>query len=241
MGCWNETCMISNLPILGGEECAIAILLEQGTPYLGITPIDKYMPLAIIHGEYDEYGHLENIDEAEESALLSALPALALKQTEIWNYVDCSVSSLTEFLNKIKNGVYVVDTRMQKDLLLRVVFLKKRMLALAKMDEDDRHALNLAFSGDTLDALNGIKELTPFRSVNRLIEPFQRELICADKSFAEHNAELIFGLNRLLTRLRKTWYIPSESGNQCDFMDEMLAYGSAYIEEIQSLKKQLDE
>lgn len=239
MGCWNETCMVSNLPILGGEECAIAILLEQGTPYLGITPIDKYMPLAIIHGEYNEYGHLENIDEAEESALLSALPALALKQTEIWNYVDCSVSSLTDLLDKIKNGVYVVDTRMHKDLLLRVVFLKKRMLALAKMDEDDRHVLNLAFSGDTLDALNGIKELTPFRSVNRLIEPFQLGLIRADKSVAKNNAELIFGLNQLLLRLRKTWYIPFGSGSQCELTDEMLAYSSAYIEEIRSLKKQL--
>ena len=61
MGCWNETCMISHLPILGGEKCTAVILLKREFPNVGFNAVNEYIPIATIHGEYDGYGCLETL------------------------------------------------------------------------------------------------------------------------------------------------------------------------------------
>lgn len=69
MGCWNGTCMISNLPIISGEKIKLVIL----KPHLGKKEITSsgfcystglmspaFLP---IEGEYDDYGTIEDIVE----------------------------------------------------------------------------------------------------------------------------------------------------------------------------------
>ena len=48
MGCWNETCMISHLPILGGEKCTAVILLKREFPNVGFNAVNEYIPIATI-------------------------------------------------------------------------------------------------------------------------------------------------------------------------------------------------
>lgn len=71
MGCWNATCMISNLPILSGEEVKLIILhnpynkknlLAKSSGYCNIYDLLKPAFFSI-DGEYDEYGTIENIKE----------------------------------------------------------------------------------------------------------------------------------------------------------------------------------
>ena len=68
MGCWNGTCMISNLPILSGEEIKLVILQEgYDKSILGeaayvyssglLSP--AFFPLS---GIYNDYGGIENIE-----------------------------------------------------------------------------------------------------------------------------------------------------------------------------------
>jgi hypothetical protein len=70
MGCWNGTCLISNLPIYAGDKVVFFVLkrkryakldaVEGGHHYVD----DLYEPLLYpIVGEYDDYGCIENVSE----------------------------------------------------------------------------------------------------------------------------------------------------------------------------------
>lgn len=69
MGCWNGTCMISNLPILSGDEIKLVFLhspygrikgLNNLSGYVSSTDLLRpaYFPIT---GRYDDYGGIEDI------------------------------------------------------------------------------------------------------------------------------------------------------------------------------------
>jgi len=70
MGCWNGTCMISNLPIISGERIKLVILrggisskqLFNGSAYVYSHDIftPSFFPLS---GVYNDYGMIEGVDE----------------------------------------------------------------------------------------------------------------------------------------------------------------------------------
>lgn len=78
MGCWNGTCMISNLPILSGEKVKLVFL---HSPYREnkIKSSAYCYPNGIFHpgayaltAEYDDYGCVENIEEDLNFRLIEA-------------------------------------------------------------------------------------------------------------------------------------------------------------------------
>lgn len=69
MGCWNETCGLTNLPIRSGEPVA-AIALQLSKKAVSNTyresawiyPDDHYTPVGFpVFGEYDDYGNVQNV------------------------------------------------------------------------------------------------------------------------------------------------------------------------------------
>ena len=70
MGCWNETCGLTQLPICGGDPVRMFLIVERKPPR-GYTrdhvmhySSDLWRPYGLpIKGTYDEYGGLENIEE----------------------------------------------------------------------------------------------------------------------------------------------------------------------------------
>jgi hypothetical protein len=78
MGSWNETCAISNLPILAGDD--IKLLLLKRSPYIndmgeynGVSnATEQFIPiLSPINGKYDDYGGIEDIVEDDAYWLLN--------------------------------------------------------------------------------------------------------------------------------------------------------------------------
>ena len=78
MGCWNGTCMISNLPIISGEKIKLVILkphldkeeiTSSGYCYATGLMSPTFLP---IEGEYDDYGTIENIVEDWNTELILA-------------------------------------------------------------------------------------------------------------------------------------------------------------------------
>lgn len=62
MGCWNETCALSNLPIVVGERIKFLILLMTGTAGRSYYYNDTYIPLCLpMSGTYDDYGSAKDI------------------------------------------------------------------------------------------------------------------------------------------------------------------------------------
>lgn len=74
MGCWNETCGISQMPIEGGDPVRMFLIVEAehwdegGALYYST---DLWKPFGLpLKGTYDEYGRIENIEEDVLSNLL---------------------------------------------------------------------------------------------------------------------------------------------------------------------------
>jgi len=70
MGCWNGTCMISNLPIISGEKIKLVLLQEgrSNEPIIGqsgyVYSCGLLSPAFLaISGEYNDYGSIENVEE----------------------------------------------------------------------------------------------------------------------------------------------------------------------------------
>lgn len=59
MGCWNETCMVSRLPILYGLRCCGVLAVHTGENNNMSYTTNAYKPISpIFEGEYDDYGFL---------------------------------------------------------------------------------------------------------------------------------------------------------------------------------------
>ena len=59
MGYWNETCMISNLPIMEGENVGAVLIAKAGNPIGTSYPDEEWKPISpVIMGEYNGYGGL---------------------------------------------------------------------------------------------------------------------------------------------------------------------------------------
>lgn len=71
MGCWNETCAISGLPIYGGDECYRIVFNADKIKRLAFCAIDNPTDCAnwvehIELGKYDEYGRLKGSNELSD-------------------------------------------------------------------------------------------------------------------------------------------------------------------------------
>ena len=63
MGCWNETCDLSKLPIFYEDKVKFLILLNVGAGGKSYYYNDNYIPLALpMSGFYNDYGSIENIE-----------------------------------------------------------------------------------------------------------------------------------------------------------------------------------
>src|SRR5271170_5879286 len=74
MGCWNETCGISQMPIEGGDKVRMFLIVENewaGEAVAHSYSTDLWKTLGLpLRGTYDEYGRIENIEEDDLSDLL---------------------------------------------------------------------------------------------------------------------------------------------------------------------------
>jgi len=102
MGCWNNTCMISNLPIISNEKVKVVILGNKysthnriigrsGYVYSNDILTPNFLPIS---GTYNDYGMIENI-------------------TEDWNY-----QIITDFLHKKYGSKIKIDNDIKEDWTL---------------------------------------------------------------------------------------------------------------------------
>ena len=62
MGYWNETCMLTSLPIGMDEPVAALLIVQKRVSRERTEPDDLYAPITpVIHGKYDSYGSLKDV------------------------------------------------------------------------------------------------------------------------------------------------------------------------------------
>jgi len=133
MGCWNETCYISKLPILLGEEVVLILLREREyiydkRPYTSYA-YEKYVPFGLpIFGKYNEYGNIEDVTNASD--VLEYLRCIDVVNYE-GNTLDTkslTKETLTEFTEKIyTEGEYFLKNELGKNIPLYGMMIKKEL------------------------------------------------------------------------------------------------------------------
>ena len=110
MGCWNETCYISKLPIYSGEE--IVLILLRKYKYADKTPhtcyvCDSYVPFGLpIFGKYDDYGNIEDITNAEDVIEYLKNMEIVDKDGIKVNTARLDKETLSEFTSDVLCGHY---------------------------------------------------------------------------------------------------------------------------------------
>lgn len=123
MGCWNETCMLTRLPILEGERAAAVLLAQRPDIQDMSSPDCAFMPISLpVVGEYNEYGGLENIQKdpaalhvlANAELLLprnQAMPELIAKQYPNWEKQDGWENIVCKIIDAAKQGELEIKQR----------------------------------------------------------------------------------------------------------------------------------
>jgi hypothetical protein len=89
MGCWNGTCAMTKLPIFHGDRVVCWFIVEtQGYSRGDATnfcyPHDRYQLIALpFRAEYNDYGGVENIDEADQDIVNLLIESIRTGLVEI--------------------------------------------------------------------------------------------------------------------------------------------------------------
>lgn len=112
MGCYNETCMLSHLQILHGDDVKLIILVKNSNSSHFCYHNEMYAPLCLpIDAKYNDYGGVEDTVVPEYTArLLGQLVFTNEDCTETYKY-DSKNESIGQFVDRIidGSGLYLYD------------------------------------------------------------------------------------------------------------------------------------
>lgn len=227
MGCWNGTCLISNLPIKAGEKVVAFIIeyasydqLYSGTCY----PWDYARPISLpIYAEYDDYGGIEKFDE----------DSLAIKHLlHLFNTGD-----IVKLIDNIeRDRQTVISTKVQKEVGVGLVMIhqdifdklvsthgsaydsltpgvnKKEIIQDIVNYTDTDYNANF-HTNFVFDTYVGITERQHY--INMLDFTLQQKSTERVHEFVDSFCK-IMAIERDMSALRKIWLGPSGKGSQSD-------------------------
>jgi hypothetical protein len=88
MGCWNETCAITTLPILEGDECVMSVFSADPNDAWALSGdmsgfFHRKCIWGIFKGRYNDYGWLEGVDEPDNvNEMVTYKDDISGKETE---------------------------------------------------------------------------------------------------------------------------------------------------------------
>jgi hypothetical protein len=136
MGCWNETCGITQMPICAGDKVRMFLIVSndyEGYDDCHSYTTDLWRPFGLpLKGTYDEYGGIENLEEDALSDLLLAslkeiLVEVPNRMGEVFKREELDWQTALNFLTD--EGLRVTDPH-------HVSFITKRLdELLAKLKE----------------------------------------------------------------------------------------------------------
>lgn len=195
MGCWNETCMLTHLPIEEGEDTVCVFIAQQPGDRDTIHSDAIYAPISLpLFGEYDDYGRLENFADdfgifltalgQAELALLNENPGSKKTFSPMEPIKGCGGRELTDFLDLVRQGsVYIRDEEAACGYSrIYLVFIKKRFFenavkAREKYFMDDfvkdigfRIRLSLPLKRAIREGLVGSSDLRELAAVNNFMD-----------------------------------------------------------------------
>lgn len=127
MGCWNQTCGISHLPILSDDEVIVIPLVETNElrSIVACSYDDNYAPLCFpIVGKYDEYGCIEDVKVSKNTMELLKSLIIVWEDDEPYE-----MKTIEEFIEDIEHcNIYLKTNSLINDKSrIKCVFYNKKL------------------------------------------------------------------------------------------------------------------
>lgn len=139
MGCWYDTCGVTQLPILNGDKVRLFPLICVAEEIVGGTSYSNaiWAPMsAAISGTYNDYGSIENIVENNCTELfLDNLKNIWIKFERDYETVsDLKDMKLSEALHWIERGYLKVKRSYKNSLVSQMMVLEPIYQSMIKVD-----------------------------------------------------------------------------------------------------------
>lgn len=131
MGCWNETCMLSSLPIRYGDPVVVYFLApfySESICHNIYSCCDQYSPVGFaLSGIYDDYGTIEKICDNEAASwtyrLLDHLQKTgAIKLSEEADQKTAKLSNLSHYTKAAERG-WLITSSIKNKKPLSLIFM----------------------------------------------------------------------------------------------------------------------
>ena len=202
MGCWNGTCMLSNLPIRCGQKVKFVILVKNqfvdsafelnGCCY----PTDEYKVLSpVLTGKYNDYGSIENLDKTSAKYVKDLEKDLRIAPDK---YEDVMVNierGLVTF--NAKGFVKTPDQKVAFVMFHEEIYnsiIEKKLISWKDKEITDKELLKWFAVGNSGKRIDMFKEMIDIKYLE------------------------VAKLCHILACARMRFYLPSGSGSQDDDM-----------------------
>ena len=251
MGSWNETCMLTGLPIMEGQKCSVVFLLESPYGDSRCYASNAYTPVFVVDGIYDGYGALQG------SLALDRYILMMGRAFGIEGDVDRGW-----FWRLMKDGAVIgakgITPEAKKELRLRTVFLMDSVRRFSEdiLEPGDRerrleHVAKLQSCSGCLtegsedgswswhDAMQDFMHdisATPNGTAREIVESCMR----TDPVAMGEAASRLCLLTGMLEDLRMAWHIPSGTGDQEGLTKAHRMFARFYQDNIRSIDGWMD-
>lgn len=126
MGCWNETCAVTNLPIYEGEKVNFHIITEQYNIY-------DFFCIPIT-GKYNDYGSIENIPDTVYNKTTFDVFKRLIEQNKIFVRGEKQVNDINDLVNCIERRNVFYDSGYDGFCKLHPFFIKAEVEDIIRKD-----------------------------------------------------------------------------------------------------------
>ena len=212
MGCWNETCMLTHLPIQGDEDTVCFLIAERLGEKDTCHCDGVFAPISLpLLGKYDDYGRLKNINPSHEFLEVLSKVNFALYErdgeSEQFTPIQTmkeqphSGREITELLNLIRQGsLYCKNTEMASGYA-------RVYMALIKKSYSES-AINATIGGIP----EGFTKIPGFSVGFRFADPLRTAI--RDEVIPDPDVCKLVALSSFMDECRISWHPTCGSGSQ---------------------------
>lgn len=202
MGCWNESCMLTDLPIDSGEKIGTVLIAKISNENRHTDPHDVWTPISpILYGKYDDYGGIRDIQPMKTPYMtaIAAMDAGRIHPVGFYNSQEKRViyDQLSDLLSDAERGnVFLNAPGTNGKTIFQPVSIAHMKQNFVQMALEFPEAKEMSILPDTLPAFS-------------MRHPFLRLCNQCGIDITE-----VYRLDIALQMLRRSWQPVSGCGSQ---------------------------
>lgn len=235
MGCWNQTCAITNLPVTAGEDVVALFLVQQRYHRNNCYANCYWAPIPyFVYGKYDDYGSIEDYSSPTIECILQYIrDNIASKETKTDSVCDVPIKAedvvdLDYVLNIEQQRLHVRNNLLNHSSFYNDVVEQRRVqLIVIKKSVFDKIMSDYSF--ETWDSVDGktrrvmlsyrdvqqrtSRDIFKYRQITHEIRHIMDDLSIAVKKDPQDDAYILRQQRKLSSLMLDSRTTMEQSGN----------------------------